>query len=218
MRAAIYSRVSTVDKAQRPEVQEEILEAWVKRLDPPYEPVLFREAGISGATTSRPELDRLMKAVRRREVQAVAVLKLDRLGRSLLHLLQLLQEFDAHGARLLIHDQAIDTGTPAGKAMFSMLGIFSEFERSMIAERVKAGMAYAKSHGTRTGRPTGRPPAGVDIVKVCEALALDSERGAIPRVAGQFGVSPAWVYKWVVPVLHAPSQTPPVSSDTERQV
>ena len=88
MKAAVYSRVSTVDKGQDVRVQEEPLRAWVERLG--YEPVVYAEEGISGATTSRPILDQLMKSVRRREVQAVAVLKLDRLGRSLSHLLQLL--------------------------------------------------------------------------------------------------------------------------------
>ena len=182
--AAIYPRVSTVDKGQDLNVQLEPLIAWVERLG--YEPTVFAEDGVSGARTSRPVLDALMKAVRRREVQAVAVWKLDRLGRSLEHLLQLLGEFEANGVRLLVHDMAVDTATPQGKLFFSMVGAFAEFERGMIAERVKDGLAYAQAHGTKSGRPIGRPPLEIDVIKVCDALCGRlRERGAIAEVAAQ---------------------------------
>ena len=170
--AALYLRVSTVDRGQEVNVQEELLLEWVERLG--YEPVVYAESGVSGATTSRPVLDRLMADVRRREVQAVAVLRLDRLGRSLSHLLQLL----------------------------------SEFERALIAERVKDGLAYAKSHGTKSGRPIGRPRLSVDFMAICDALRGRSRKpGAVARVAREFGVSRGWLYKWVIPTLDGVTNT-----------
>ena len=200
--AACYGRASTIDRGQDVAVQIEPLREWVHRLG--FEPTLFAEEGVSGARTSRPVLDQLMKAVRRREVQAVAVWKLDRLGRSLEHLLQLLGEFEANGVRLLVHDMAIDTATPQGKLFFSMVGAFAEFERGLIAERVKDGLAYAQAHGTKSGRPIGRPRLEVDVIKVCDALrGRLRERGAIAEVARRFRVSRGWVYEHAVPLIAA---------------
>ena len=198
--AACYGRASTIDRGQDVAVQIEPLIAWIERLG--YEGRIYAEEGVSGARTSRPVLDALMKAVRRREFQAVAVWKLDRLGRSLEHLLQLLGEVEANGVRLLVHDTAMDTSTPQGKLFFSMVGAFAEFERGMIAERVKDGLAYAQAHGTKSGRPIGRPPLEIDVIKVCDALrGRLRERGAIAEVAARFRVSRGWVYKHVVPTL-----------------
>ncbi len=174
MKAAIYLRVSTIDRGQEVRVQEEPLRGWVERLG--FEPIFYPEAGVSGATTSRPVLDDLMKAVRRREVQALAVLKLDRLGRSLSHLLQILGELENHGVRLLIHDMAIDTSTPHGRLFFSVVGAMAEFERALIAERVKDGLRYAEAHGTKSGRPIGWPRANVDFVTQCEVALVSRER------------------------------------------
>lgn len=194
--AACYGRASTIDRGQDVAVQIEPLREWVHRLG--FEPRVFAEEGVSGARTSRPVLDQLMKAVRRQEVQAVAVWKLDRLGRSLEHLLQLLGEFEANGVRLLVHDLAMDTSTPQGKLFFSMVGAFAEFERALIAERVKDGLAYAQKHGTKSGQPIGRPKLKVDVNKVCDALlGRLGERGAITEVAARFSVSRGWVYKHV---------------------
>ena len=189
-----------MDKEQRVEVQQDPLVAWVERLG--YTPVIYAEEGVSGAKLSRPVLDQLVQAVRRRELQAVAVLKLDRLGRSLEHLLQLLGEFEANGVRLLVHDAALDTSTPHGRLFFQMVGAFAEFERALIAERVKDGLAYAKAHGTKSGRPVGRPPLDIDVIKVCDALRERvGERGAIAKVAARFRVSRGWVYKHVLPLI-----------------
>ena len=128
-KAAMYLRKSTTDGRQNVRVQEQPLREWVGRLG--YEPVLYSEPGISGAATSRPILDDMMKAVRRRELAAVCVLRLDRLGRSLAHLLQLLSEFESNGVRLLIHDMALDTATPHGKLFFSIIGGMAEYERAL---------------------------------------------------------------------------------------
>jgi len=178
-KAAIYVRVSTVDKGQDVRVQQEPLESWIGRLG--YGSLVYAEEGVSGAQTTRPALDRLMQAVRRREIQAVAVLKLDRLGRSLEHLLQLLAEFDNNEVRLLVHDMAIDTSTPHGRLFFQMVEAFAEFERTLIAERVRDGMVYAKVHGTKSGQGIGRPRLAVDFSTVL--TTIDHRR--YPTVAAQ---------------------------------
>ena len=122
MKAALYLRVSTTDRGQSVEVQEGPLNQWLDRLGGYDARITYSEEGVSGARTSRPRLDELVRAVRRREVDAVAVWKLDRLGRSLEHLLQLLREFEANQVRLLVHDTAIDTGTSHGRLFFQMAG------------------------------------------------------------------------------------------------
>jgi DNA invertase Pin-like site-specific DNA recombinase len=116
---------------------------------------VFSDNGVSGAKgrTERPGLDELMKAVARRDVDVVAAWSVDRLGRSLQGLLDVLMEFRAKEVDLYLHQQGIDTSTPAGKAMYQMLGVFAEFEREMIRERVLAGMARARSQGKHLGRP-----------------------------------------------------------------
>ena len=200
MKAALYLRVSTVDKGQNVQVQEVPLRQWVERLE--YEPVVYAEEGVSGAKTTRPVLEHLRKAVRRREVSAVAVWKLDRLGRSLRHLLQLLEEFEAHGIRLLVHDMAIDTGTPQGRFFFSVMGAFAEFERALIAERVRDGLEFAQSHGTRSGRPIGRPRAERDFGTIYDTLlGRAGEPGLVAKIAREFGVSRSWLYRNVIPAL-----------------
>jgi DNA invertase Pin-like site-specific DNA recombinase len=116
---------------------------------------VFSDNGVSGAKgrAERPGLDELMKAVARRDVDMVAAWSVDRLGRSLQGLLEVLMEFRAKGVDLYLHQQGIDTSTPGGKAMYQMLGVFAELERELIRERVLAGMARAKSQGKRLGRP-----------------------------------------------------------------
>ena len=191
-RAALYLRVSTTDKGQNVQVQEEPLREWVERLG--FDPVVYAEDGVSGATTSRRVLDLLMRAVRRREVQAVAVSRLDRLGRSLSHLLQLLGEFDANGVRLLIHDLAIDTSTPQGRLFFSVIGAMAEFERGMIAERVRDGLEYAKRHGTKSGNPIGRPRAPIDFLTIYNTVSREDLR-SVAAQAWELGISRATLYK-----------------------
>jgi DNA invertase Pin-like site-specific DNA recombinase len=95
----------------------------------------------------------MLKGVARREFDLVAAWSVDRLGRSLRHLVELLEELKAKGIDLYLHRQGLDTSTPTGKMMFQMLGVFSEFERAMIVDRVKAGMRRAKAQGKAIGRP-----------------------------------------------------------------
>src|SRR5216683_4656441 len=119
----------------------------------------FVDNGISGAKgrDQRPAFDRLCKAIVRHEFDIVAAWSVDRLGRSLQDLVGFLGE--VHGAEvdLYLDRQGVDTSTPAGKALFQMLGVFAEFERSLIVERVRAGVARAQREGTRSGKAFGRP-------------------------------------------------------------
>jgi DNA invertase Pin-like site-specific DNA recombinase len=110
---------------------------------------VFADAGVSGSKgrDKRPAYDRLCRGVTRREFDQVAAWSVDRLGRSLQNLVAFLDELHAKGVDLYLHQQGLDTSTPAGKAMFQMLGVFSEFERAMIVERVKAGLSRARGPG-----------------------------------------------------------------------
>src|SRR3954465_10677022 len=148
---AIYLRVST-DK-QSTENQRRELEAVAERSG--WKVVrVYEDAGISGAKgrDKRPGLDTMMKAVNAKEFDMVASWSVDRLGRSLTDLLGILQSLHEKGVGLFLHQQGLDTSTTAGKAIFQMLGVFAEFERGIIRERVNAGLARAKARGTRLGR------------------------------------------------------------------
>src|SRR5690242_7008694 len=110
-----------------------------------------RRAGLSGRTCA-PGLDQLLKDATARKINMIASWSVDRLGRSLQHLVSLLNELQALNCHLYLHQQAIDTTTPSGRAMFQMCGVFAEFERAMIVERVNSGLARAKAKGVKLGR------------------------------------------------------------------
>ncbi len=151
-RAALYARVSTGGQTTENQLRE--LEAVASRLG--WEIVgRFVDEGISGAKgrSERPALDQLLKAVIRREVDLVAAWSVDRLGRSLQELVVFLNELREREVDLYLHQQGLDTATPSGRAMYQMLGVFAEFERAIIVERIKAGMARAKEQGKRLSRP-----------------------------------------------------------------
>jgi DNA invertase Pin-like site-specific DNA recombinase len=149
---------------------------------------IFEDQGISGAKgrDKRPALDALLKAAVRREIEIIAVWSSDRLGRSLKDLIEVLQTIRDTGLGLYIHTQALDTTTPAGRAMFGMLGVFSEFERETIVARVKAGIARARAEGTKSGRPIGRPRTSRK--KIAEAQALLAQGTGILKVARIVGL------------------------------
>jgi DNA invertase Pin-like site-specific DNA recombinase len=152
-RVALYLRVSTSD--QTVENQRRELRAIAERHG--WEVAAeFADEGISGTKgrDRRPGYDLLCKAIARREFDQVAAWSVDRLGRSLQDLVAFLGEVHAKSVDLYLHQQGLDTGTPAGKAMFQMMGVFAEFERAMIIERVKAGLSRARAQGKRLGRPT----------------------------------------------------------------
>lgn len=192
-RAAIYLRVST--DGQTTDNQRRELETAAEARG--WQVVaVYEDAGISGAKgrDKRPGLDAMLKDATRRKFDVVMAWSVDRLGRSLSDLVNGLQDMHGAGVDLFLHQQAIDTTTPAGKAMFQMLGVFSEFERSMIEARVRAGMARAKENGTKSGKPIGRPTipqateqairdhlaAGHGILKTAKLVGVGS--GTVQRV------------------------------------
>src|SRR5579859_5616837 len=132
----------------------------------------FADKGISGTKgrEGRPKFDELLKAIARREVDMVAAWSVDRLGRSLKDLVSLLSDLQAKGVDLFLYQQGLDTSTPSGRAMFQMLGVFSEFEAAMIRERVRTGVARAKRNGTKSGKPIGRPRLSHDKELIAKKL------------------------------------------------
>jgi DNA invertase Pin-like site-specific DNA recombinase len=181
-RVAIYARVST-DK-QTTENQLNQLRAIADKND--WQIVTeFIDEGISGAKgrEKRPQFDALLKGAVRREFDMVMSWSVDRLGRSLQHLVEFLNELHGVGCDLFLHQQAIDTTTPSGKMMFQMCGVFSEFERSMIRQRVKAGLERAVTNGKKLGRPRLSDETRQEIREM--RLAGMSVR----KIAGLLGVS-----------------------------
>ncbi len=160
MRTALYCRVSTSEQTTDNQVLD--LQKVAQKMNGTVTET-FTDV-ISGAKSKRPGLDALMKAVSRNEVDVVMCWDVSRLGRSLQHLLSLLSELHAKNVDLYLHVQGIDTTTPSGKAMFGMMGVFAEFERSLIQERVKAGLQRAKTQGKRLGRPPV-PPIQIEKIK-----------------------------------------------------
>src|SRR5215472_16180 len=154
-RVGLYLRVSTDDQTVENQRQA-LTEAMERRGWRIVE--VFEDNGVSGAKgrDRRPGYDRLLKAATNRKIDVVAAWSVDRLGRSLQHLVSFLAELNAVGCDLYLEKQAVDTTTPAGRALFQMLGVFAEFERSILQERVKAGMARARKYGTKSGKPIGR--------------------------------------------------------------
>ena len=155
-RVAVYLRVNT--SKQETSNQRRELEAVAARSGWHIVKV-YEDAGISGAKgrNQRPGLDAMMKAVNAREFDLVVAWSVDRLGRSLTDLLAILQGLHDKGIDLFLHQQGLDTSTTTGKAMFQMLGVFAEFERGIIRERVNAGLARAKANGTKLGRRPVEP-------------------------------------------------------------
>jgi DNA invertase Pin-like site-specific DNA recombinase len=181
---ALYMRVST--DGQDVELQRRELVAACERHG--WDVVAeFVDQGISGSKgrEQRPAFDRLCKDMARKRFDLVAAWSVDRLGRSLQHLVAFLGELRGAGVDLYLHKQGLDTSTPTGRAMFGMCGIFAEFEREMIVERVRAGIAKARVNGTRSGRPIGGralPQERVEAVRV--ALGQGLSIRAVARAAG----------------------------------
>ena len=163
VRVAIYSRVST--DHQTTENQERELRAIADRMGWTVVKV-YRDQGVSGAKSreNRPAFDALCKDASRRQFDLIAAWSVDRLGRSLRDLVGFLTEVHALGINLFLHQQGIDTTTPAGKALFQMMGVFAEFERAMIQGRVRAGLERAKAQGKVLGRKRIDARKEADIV------------------------------------------------------
>lgn len=183
-RAAIYARVSTSEQDTENQLRELRLVAqrmgWAVIEE-------YIDRGVSGAKgrDKRPGFDRLCRAAVRREVDVVMAWSVDRLGRSMRHLVEFLGELHAKGTDLYLHQQGVDTTTPGGKAMFQMCGVFAEFERAMIQERVKAGLARAVAQGKQLGRRPvehGRP----EVARKVQQLAAKGV--GKKRIAAQLGI------------------------------
>ena len=164
-RVALYARVST--DSQTTENQLLQLRAVAERHG--WTVVAeYVDHGVSGAKgrQGRPQFDALLNGVARREFDMIAAWSVDRLGRSLQDLLGFLMELQAKRVDLYLHQQALDTSTPMGKAMFQLCGVFAELERSIIQERVKAGLERARAKGTTLGRPKTQPKVEAKIRKL----------------------------------------------------
>ena len=190
-RAVLYLRVSTID--QTTANQERELREIADRAG--WEIVkIYKDHGISGAKgrDKRPAFDALCKAASAREFDVVMAWSVDRLGRSLQDLIGFLGELHATGIDLFLKQQGLDTSTPAGKALFQMMGVFAEFERSMIQERVRAGLARARSEGKRLGRPRIEPELEKRILA---ALNKPGRTEGVRKIAERFGVDASTVQR-----------------------
>lgn len=156
MKTALYIRVSTQDQTleqqKKPLIERCIKEGWG------YE--VFEEK-VSGAKTSRTELDKLMQGIRNKEFNVVMVSKLDRLGRSLKHLIQLIEEFNNKGVQFICLSPEVDTKTAQGRFFIQIIGAVAELERELIRERTKEKLNYLKSKGKKLGRPKGKKDSKV---------------------------------------------------------
>jgi DNA invertase Pin-like site-specific DNA recombinase len=178
LRAGLYCRVSTT--GQTAENQLLALRSFATARG--WTVTEFVDHGQSGAKERRPALDALLGAVRTRHVDVVACVKLDRLARSVHHLVAMVREFEALSVDLIVLDQAIDTTTPSGRLLFHVLAAISEFEKDLIRDRVLAGLRRAKAQGVRLGRPR----VAVDLGR---AVTMRNEGKSMRAVARALGVS-----------------------------
>ena len=187
MATAIYARVSTKDQTTDNQVEQ--LQQVAAKAGWAVSAVYADVVSGSKGREQRPELDAMLKAVTRREIDRVMVWSVDRLGRSLQHLVSTMQDISGAGADLYLHQQSIDTSTPSGKALFQMCGVFAEFEREMIRERVKAGLERTKAKVTRLGRPTIAPMK----VRKVKQLKQDNPDLSVRKIAKTMQLSPTSV-------------------------
>ena len=193
-RVALYLRVST--KGQTVENQRRELEAVAARRG--WDVVAtYQDAGISGAKgrDKRPGFDRLFKDATRRQFDLIAAWSVDRLGRSLQDLVATLNEVHSLGIDLYLHQQAVNTTTPAGKALFQMMGVFAEFEREMIRERINAGLARTRAKGTKLGR---RPVAASVEARI---RALRADGMGMLKIGRELGIGTSVVQRVIASEL-----------------
>ena len=183
-RAVIYTRVSTLD--QHPEMQEQELKEYVARRNWILHQV-YTDKGVSGAVEKRPGLDAMMSDCRRRKVDVVIVWKFDRFARSLKQLLNALELFRELGIGFVSCTEAIDTSLPHGEMLFQIIGAIAQWERSLIVERVKAGLQHARSLGKKLGRPSLRQLTPAEIAR----LKHERKQTNMPyrTLAKKYGVS-----------------------------
>ncbi len=188
IRVAIYARVSTTDQTLDPQL--DVLRRHANARV--WEHSEFTDHGQSGRKSSRPGLDALLAAARRREIDAVAVVKLDRLGRSLVHLLAILGELDDLGVAFISLDDGIDTQTAAGRLFMQIRGAFAEYETALIRERTVAGLDAARRRGQKLGRPRA-----MDAAQIARARRLKSAGRSVRYIAEMLDVSRATAHRAV---------------------
>lgn len=186
MRVGIYARVSTLI-GQSPEMQLAELREYASRRG--WEIYAeYVDSGVSGSKESRPELNRLMSDVHLRRFDVVLCWKVDRFGRSLKHLVNALADLDSYGVAFVSLRDNLDLSTPSGRLMFQIIGAMAEFERSLIQERVRAGLRNAKLKG----KTLGRPPLTLDRDRIAR---LRASGASIREISAQLDVSTATIHK-----------------------
>ena len=187
IRVAIYARVSTVNHGQDVSMQTRELRQFAEARGW-HVAGEYIDAGVSGAKDSRPELNRLMADAHKRRFDVVCVWRFDRFARSVSHLLRALETFKALGIDFVSYSEQMDTSTPAGKMVFTVLGAVAELERSLIVERVRAGLRNARAKGKRLGRPRV-------FVNAARVARLRSQGRSIREIADELGYSRSLVHK-----------------------
>jgi DNA invertase Pin-like site-specific DNA recombinase len=182
-RVALYCRVSTTDQTCENQLCDLREYATARGWQDVTE---YADHGVSGTTDRRPALDRLMAAVRGRRVDVVVVTAFDRFARSTRHLVNALDEMQHVGVQFVSLREAIDTGSPLGRAMFVIVGAIAELERSLIVERIHSGLRRARAHGKRLGRPEV-------VVDVAKARAVIARTGSVRAAARALGCAPSTV-------------------------
>lgn len=193
-KAALYGRVSTTNHGQDVGLQTRELRQFTEARGWQIFGEYLDE-GISGAKDSRPELNRLMADAHKRRFDIVCVWRFDRFARSVSHLLRALETFKALGIDFVSFSEQMDTSTPAGKMVFTVLGAVAELERSLIVERVKAGMRNARAKGKRIGRPP-RTQLSVET-RTAIAHCYEKEKTSLRTLAERFGTSLATVQRCI---------------------
>src|ERR1700719_4406836 len=186
VRAAIYARVSTLNGNQDPTMQTRELEEYCQRRGWQIHGI-YVDNGVSGKKDSRPQLNRMMQDAHERRFSVVVVWRFDRFARSVSHLLRALETFNALGIQFVSLSEQVDTSTPTGKMIFTVLGAVAELERNLIVERVLAGLRHARAKGKKLGRPTKQ-------VSPTQIAALRAQGVPWRRIGAQLGVSPATAY------------------------
>ena len=199
-RVAIYARVSTTNHGQDVTLQTRELPQFAEARGWQIARE-YIDKGVSGSKDSRPELNRLMADAHRRHFDAVVVWKFDRFARSVSHLLRALETFKALGIQFVSLSEQVDTSTPTGKMVFTVLGAVAELERSLIAERVRAGLRNAKAKGKRLGRPRV-------VVDTARIASLRASGASWPQIARELGVSVGTVYQAAHSLSKIPTKDP----------
>lgn len=196
----LYARVSTDDKHQRPEVQLHPLRAYAESRG--WAVVEYVDEGVSGAKTTRPELDRMMADIDRGVISAVVVWKFDRFARSVQHLLTTLDRLREKNVDFVSVTESIDTSTPTGRFVFTLIAAMAEFEREMLRERVRAGMAEAR----RRGKQIGRKQRNIDLRPVNAMLGTGLSVEEVARILNL----PSATLRRHLKRAKAAAETPPV--------